>query len=103
MGTYVGFDPGGLGSFGWAVVTGETLPLNFVDCGIADHAQGAFNAVISCLDSSKLKIKAIGIDAPCSGSEMVTGAWTKWCGGPLCVLVQMAQPLAPLMAFEGHA
>jgi hypothetical protein len=64
MGTYVGFDPGGFGSFGWAVVSGETFPLDVVDCGISDHAQGAFNAAMTCVDSSKLDINAIGIDAP---------------------------------------
>jgi predicted nuclease with RNAse H fold len=61
MGIYVGFDPGGIGGFGWAVVSGETLPLRLVGRGIANHAQGAFKAAMDCAGS---KVNAVGIDAP---------------------------------------
>lgn len=61
MGIYVGFDPGGEGAFGWAVVSGEACPLNLIDRGIADHAQGAFEAAINCAGA---RVNAIGIDAP---------------------------------------
>lgn len=57
----MGFDPGGSGAFGWAVVSGETFPLRLVDRGIAHHAQGAFKAAIDCAGT---KINAVGIDAP---------------------------------------
>jgi hypothetical protein len=30
MGTFVGFDPGGAGAFGWAVLVGEELALTLV-------------------------------------------------------------------------
>lgn len=61
MGTYVGFDPGGIAAFGWAVADGDALPLRLVDRGIADHAQGAINAAKNCAGTV---INAIGIDAP---------------------------------------
>jgi len=66
MGIYVGFDPGGIGGFGWAVVSGEKFPLRLIGCGIADHAQGAFNAAMDCAGS---KVNAVGIDAPLFWSE----------------------------------
>ena len=62
MGTFLGFDPGGIGAFGWAILAGEQLPLCLVGRGIADHAQGAFNAAMKSADKSS--IKAVGIDAP---------------------------------------
>jgi len=62
MSTYVGFDPGGLDRFGWAVVKGDSFPLDLVGHGIADHAQGAFTAATDCTASGK--INAVGIDAP---------------------------------------
>jgi predicted nuclease with RNAse H fold len=61
MGIYVGFDPGGSGAFGWAVVSGEAFPLRLVDRGIAHHAHGAFNTAMDCAGS---KVNAVGIDAP---------------------------------------
>lgn len=61
MGTYLGFDPGGSGKFGWAVVSGETFPLRLVGRGTAHHAQGAFKAATDCAGT---KINAVGIDAP---------------------------------------
>jgi predicted nuclease with RNAse H fold len=61
MGIYVGFDPGGSGAFGWSVLSGEALPLRLVGHGIADHAQGVFEAAMSCAGP---KINAVGIDAP---------------------------------------
>lgn len=66
MGTYVGFDPGGIGRFGWAVVSGETFPLRLVDRGIADHAQGAFEAALKCAST---EVNAVGIDAPLFWNE----------------------------------
>lgn len=48
MGTYVGFDPGGSGKFGWAVLSGDAPPLRLVGRGIARHAKGAFEAAMEC-------------------------------------------------------
>ncbi len=61
MGIYVGFDPGGIGAFGWAVVSGDTLPLRIMGRGVVDHAQGAFQAAIHCAGE---RIDGVGIDAP---------------------------------------
>lgn len=61
MGTYVGFDPGGVGAFGWAAVSGEAWPLRLVARGIAAHAQSAFDAAMK---RAGTKINAVGIDAP---------------------------------------
>ncbi|MGD0903490.1 MAG: DUF429 domain-containing protein [Terracidiphilus sp.] len=62
MCTYVGLDPGGIGGFGWAILSGETLPLKLVGRGIADHAQGSYEAAVQCAGNAK--INAVGIDAP---------------------------------------
>ena len=61
MGIYVGFDPGGIGAFGWAVLSGKAFPLQLVGCGTADHAQSAFEAARRCAGD---KFNAVGIDAP---------------------------------------
>jgi len=61
MGTYLGFDPGGLGAFGWAVLSGETFPLRLCGCGTVDHAQAAFEAATDCAGTT---INAVGVDAP---------------------------------------
>jgi len=61
MGTYLGFDPGGAGAFGWAVVSGLKWPLELSGRGVADHAEGAFGAAMDCAGT---KIEAVGIDAP---------------------------------------
>ena len=61
MGNYVGFDPGGCGAFGWAVLSGETLPLRLCGCGTADHAEAAYEAATQCEGAT---INAVGIDAP---------------------------------------
>jgi len=62
MGIYVGFDPGGIGGFGWAVLSGDVAPLCLIGRGIADHAQGAFQAAVGCVGAAR--IDAVGIDAP---------------------------------------
>jgi hypothetical protein len=62
MNTYVGFDPGGKGNFGWAIVSGKSYPLRVVGRGVADHAQGAFDAAMDCVGGTR--INAVGIDAP---------------------------------------
>jgi predicted nuclease with RNAse H fold len=61
MGTYLGFDPGGAGRFGWAILSGSGLPLCLVDRGVADHAEGAFT---SAMNSAEWRFDAVGIDAP---------------------------------------
>jgi hypothetical protein len=61
MGIYVGFDPGGFGAFGWAVASGDSLPLKITGHSLANHAQGAFAAAIECASNA---IDGIGIDAP---------------------------------------
>ena len=61
MGIYVGFDPGGIGAFGWAVLSGDVLPLKLKDRGVADHAQGAFRDSRECVRD---QIDGVGIDAP---------------------------------------
>jgi hypothetical protein len=64
----LGFDPGGdrrgVGGFGCCVAEcAERLPLRIRMSGRAQHAQGAFDAVIQHVDSSDTVIGA-GIDAP---------------------------------------
>jgi len=61
MGVYVGFDPGGFGTFGWAVLSGDSLPLRLEDRGIADQAR---NACEAAMKSAGPNVQAIGIDAP---------------------------------------
>jgi hypothetical protein len=58
---YVGFDPGGIGRFGWSVLSGNAFPLKLKGCGVADHAQGACRAAIECAGS---QIEGVGVDAP---------------------------------------
>ena len=62
MGTFVGFDPGGAGAFGWAVLVGEELALTLVHRGIADHARGAIDGAIAAIGQRQLT--ALGVDAP---------------------------------------
>jgi len=59
---YVGFDPGGAGAFGWAIVAGTKLPLVLVARGVANHAQEAARAVLGAVGQKP--VMAVGIDAP---------------------------------------
>jgi hypothetical protein len=62
--TYLGFDPGGVGAFGWCLVQGSALPLTIVACGIEKHAEGATTAAQKAVQQIKAKVIAVGIDAP---------------------------------------
>ncbi len=64
MAIVLGFDPGGKGSFGWAV--GEIdaeLPVRLRKTGTADHAQGAVCGVWAALRDSGTVVAA-GLDSP---------------------------------------
>jgi hypothetical protein len=62
MALYAGFDPGGAGAFGWAVVSGTQLPLVLVARGVVNHAQEAAHAALGAVGQKALT--AAGIDAP---------------------------------------
>jgi hypothetical protein len=58
----IGFDPGGIGQFGWCLVEStERARLRY--CGTSNHAQGAVDAVCKHIDDS-MKVLAAGIDSP---------------------------------------
>jgi len=60
----LGFDPGGIGQFGWAVCEyKDTLPLPIVQTGISDHADGAVVAAFQAAGAPGT-VCAAGIDAP---------------------------------------
>lgn len=61
MGKYVGFDPGGAGSFGWCVLEGDHFPLEVRGSGNVDHASQALDAALAVAGA---KVDGIGIDAP---------------------------------------
>jgi len=61
MAVFLGFDPGGRGGFGWAVLKGNSLPLDFLGCGVADHARGAFSGAMEICPG---RADAAGVDAP---------------------------------------
>ncbi len=64
MAIVLGFDPGGKGSFGWAV--GEIdakLPVRLRKTGTADHAEGAVDGVLDALRNSDTVVAA-GLDSP---------------------------------------
>jgi hypothetical protein len=61
MDVYVGFDPGGIGAFGWAVVSIDALPMRIMGHGVLSHAERAFGAAVKCAGE---RIDGVGIDAP---------------------------------------
>lgn len=64
MAIVLGFDPGGKGSFGWAV--GEIdaeLPVRLRETGTADHAKDAVDGVRAALRDSDTVVAA-GLDSP---------------------------------------
>lgn len=63
MNIYLGFDPGGIGQFGWAVCMEGQQNLEVLHTGNADHATGALLAVKECIPSTA-KVIGAGIDAP---------------------------------------
>ena len=63
MELYLGFDPGGIGQFGWAICSPEGELLRILHTGNADDAAGALQAVKSRLPFQASIISA-GIDAP---------------------------------------
>jgi hypothetical protein len=59
-----GFDPGGIGQFGWCVCRAKRAGvMTVIATGTADHAQGAFAGAQSALPSGEIPAVA-GIDAP---------------------------------------
>lgn len=60
--SFLGFDPGGAGAFGWCVLSGAQLPLQLRRRGIAHHAMEAVDGALSVVGDSKAR--AAGIDAP---------------------------------------
>jgi len=64
MSFLVGLDPGGSGAFGWCVSRDtDRLPLGLEGYGVADHAEGAVNAVLRLVGLSG-QIVGLGIDSP---------------------------------------
>jgi hypothetical protein len=61
MPLYVGFDPGGAGAFGWAVLSGTQTPLLLVSRGIANHAEEAVQVALTAIGQNPMT--AAGIDA----------------------------------------
>lgn len=64
MHVVLGFDPGGDGQFGWAVLErdGRGTP-SARNTGTSSHAEGALGAALACL-SSEDTILGVGIDSP---------------------------------------
>ncbi len=62
--TYLaGFDPGGEGGFGWALVeNSNVLPLNFIASGVADNCDDAWQAVANAVGNNLLD--GVAIDSP---------------------------------------
>lgn len=61
---YFGFDPGGIGSFGWAVASGESVqPPELIATGCAPNAEAAVNVAFSFLPAG-VEPAVAGIDAP---------------------------------------
>lgn len=61
--SYLGFDPGGAGAFGWCLASGsEDLPLTVVAHGIVNHSKQAVDKAVS--EANQDEPAAVGIDAP---------------------------------------
>jgi predicted nuclease with RNAse H fold len=61
---YIGFDPGGVGTFGWAVAESKaTRTPRIIAIGKAPNAKIAVDTAISFVDASS-HLAAVGIDAP---------------------------------------
>ncbi|MBM4273430.1 MAG: DUF429 domain-containing protein [Deltaproteobacteria bacterium] len=63
MNVFLGFDPGGKGSFGWAVCIDKDDGLDIVATGLADHAKGALEQSLNAKPKGG-SIAGAGIDAP---------------------------------------
>ncbi len=67
-GIILGFDPGGIGNFGWSVCEADSGRLARLETGLADDAEGALRKSLAALGSrgapSDLPVLAAGIDAP---------------------------------------
>lgn len=62
---YVGFDPGGLGNFGWCVAEAtDAQSLCVLESRDADNAGSATDAVLKYAKAATAEIIAIGIDSP---------------------------------------
>jgi hypothetical protein len=60
----VGLDPGGRNAFGWCVSEDtESLPLSVGNCGVANHCQGAVDAILGHAQVAD-RIAGVGIDSP---------------------------------------
>jgi len=62
--TYLGFDPGGAGAFGWCLAQGTSLPLTVLALGTGNHAHDATDAALKATKQIKAQLTAVGIDAP---------------------------------------
>jgi hypothetical protein len=70
MGCYLGFDPGGVAAFAWAVIRdGPSLPLQILASGVCDSPPAAVAASIAGLSPEDTVIGA-AIDAPL--------LWARW-------------------------
>lgn len=64
MGVILGFDPGGVGNFGWCVsYDADTLPLAVIATGLADGGSVAVEAALNAIPQGH-NVVAAGIDAP---------------------------------------
>ena len=67
-GIILGFDPGGIGNFGWSVCEADSGGLVRLETGLADDAEDAHRRSLDVLGSrgapSDLPVLAAGIDAP---------------------------------------
>lgn len=67
-GFILGFDPGGIGRFGWSVCDATPEALARLQTGLADDAVGALHEVEKAMESCGLRgnptVLAAGIDAP---------------------------------------
>lgn len=60
----LGFDPGGIQSFGWCVSTfAPDLPLHIVTYGLKSNARDAVRAAIAAVPEGE-QVLAAGIDSP---------------------------------------
>jgi hypothetical protein len=73
MARFLGLDPGGRSSsakrkageaFGWALLSGEDLPLNVVKTGTVNDAKGAVRVFADLIQEDQDPPLSVGIDAP---------------------------------------